>query len=683
MKDPTTSQGSQNPSLLAELSALRRRVSELEAAGGESRRMEKALRESEARHRSLVKQSSDGIYIFDPFTAQILEANDQFLKMLGYTEDEITKLTLYDIILMDRDAIRLNIDKVLREGQIVLGSRQYRRKDGTRIEIEISSTLISYGEAQVAMVNVRNVTDRKRSEEELQRQATTLHEQAELLDIAEDAIIVRDMKDRVVFWNRGAEERYGWTRQEALGKASHTLLKTQFPKPLEEIKALLLQNERWDGDLVHVRRDGSTIIVESRWGLRRDKAGNPIAIMEINNDITKRKQVEEALQKAKDELELRVAGRTEELQGANERLTMELNRRKRIEDMLRKGAEQYKNLFENSPIGIYRVSADGRIIMANPTLIRMLGYESLDALAAARSKLAGYQPSYLRKKLKKLLAKNGRVRGFEAQWKRNDGSVISVRENAKAIWNIDGTIQCYEGTVEDISERKEAEEKIQSYQKQLRSLASELSLTEERERRRIATLLHDHIGQILAVSKIKLGALLDTAKTSVFAKDLNEISGHVEQAIKYTRSLTFELSPPILYDLGLEPALEWLAEQFQAQHGGIRCTFESDQFHKPLSEEISVFLFTAVRELLVNVAKHSAAGDAKVTIRRVDNTISIHVADNGTGFNASRKDLYLDENKGFGLFSIRERLRHLGGQMEVRSQRGRGTRVLLTAPLAF
>jgi signal transduction histidine kinase len=155
----------------------------------------------------------------------------------------------------------------------------------------------------------------------------------------------------------------------------------------------------------------------------------------------------------------------------------------------------------------------------------------------------------------------------------------------------------------------------------------------------------------------------------------------VEQAIQYTRSLTFELSPPILYDLGLEAALEWLTEQIREQHG-IQCGFENEDCPKPVSDELRIVLFSAVRELLMNIAKHANAQTAKVTIRRINENVAIHVADNGIGFSPSKMNIYLHEHKGFGLFSIRERLRHLSGQMEIRSARGRGTRIILTAPLA-
>jgi two-component system sensor kinase FixL len=136
-----------------------------------------------------------------------------------------------------------------------------------------------------------DIEDRKRAE-------ALLREQAGLLDLTHDTIFVRDMNDLITYWNRGAEERCGWSREEAVGKVSHELMQTVFPAPLEDITAELHRTGRWEGDLVHTRRDGTQVIVASRWSLQRDEQGRPVATLETNNDITERRRMQQALDEA-------------------------------------------------------------------------------------------------------------------------------------------------------------------------------------------------------------------------------------------------------------------------------------------------------------------------------------------------------------------------------------------------
>jgi two-component system, LuxR family, sensor kinase FixL len=129
-----------------------------------------------------------------------------------------------------------------------------------------------------------------------------VREQARLLDLTHDTIFVRDMGDVITYWNRGAEELYGWRRDEAVGKVSHQLMKTVFPVPLEDITAQLLRVGRWEGELIHTKRDGSRLTLSSRWSLQRDERGRPVATMETNNDITERNHAQEALRRTQAEL---------------------------------------------------------------------------------------------------------------------------------------------------------------------------------------------------------------------------------------------------------------------------------------------------------------------------------------------------------------------------------------------
>jgi PAS domain S-box-containing protein len=139
------------------------------------------------------------------------------------------------------------------------------------------------------------IAERKRGE-------ATLRERADLLDLTHDTIFVRDVSDVITFWNRGAEKLYGWTRGEAVGHVSHQLMQTIFPTPLGEIRAELTRTARWEGELIHTRRNGTQVVVASRWALQLDAEGKPLAILEANNDITERKRAEEALYTAQAEL---------------------------------------------------------------------------------------------------------------------------------------------------------------------------------------------------------------------------------------------------------------------------------------------------------------------------------------------------------------------------------------------
>ena len=136
----------------------------------------------------------------------------------------------------------------------------------------------------------------------LRRSAAGLREQADLLDVTHDAIFVRDVNDVITYWNRGAEVRYGWKQEDAVGKVSHHLLRTIFPAPLEDIVATVLRGGSWEGELIQTRRDGTQVTVASRWSLQRDEQGRPLGTLENNNDITERKRAEEALRKTQAEL---------------------------------------------------------------------------------------------------------------------------------------------------------------------------------------------------------------------------------------------------------------------------------------------------------------------------------------------------------------------------------------------
>jgi protein-histidine pros-kinase len=167
------------------------------------------------------------------------------------------------------------------------------RKDGTEFPVEISLSPLETEEGTLVMSAIRDITERKQREE-------VVREQAKLLDLANDAILVRDFQDRITFWSKGAERLYGWSKEEAFNRITHELLRTEFPESLPAIQENLTRTDYWFGELKHLRKDGSTLVSESRWALQRDAKGQPKAVMEINTDITLRKQAEAEVRRAKE-----------------------------------------------------------------------------------------------------------------------------------------------------------------------------------------------------------------------------------------------------------------------------------------------------------------------------------------------------------------------------------------------
>ena len=216
-------------------------------------------------------------------------------------------------------------------------------------------------------------------------------------------------------------------------------------------------------------------------------------------------------------------------------------------------------------------------------------------------------------------------------------------------------------------------------QERLRALASELVLVEERERRRLAADVHDGIGQSLALCKLKLDVVPSRADQGDVALPLDDVRKLLTDVIAQTRSLTFQLSPTILYDVGLGAAVDELCAEMEKSHG-IAISFCDDGAPKPITEDAMVLLFRAVRELLINVVKHARAKNVSVSMASRDSRVMVKVEDDGIGFRLDGDGSH-NGAKGFGLFSIRQRLHNLGGDMDLVSAPGQGTRVRLEMPL--
>jgi light-regulated signal transduction histidine kinase (bacteriophytochrome) len=221
------------------------------------------------------------------------------------------------------------------------------------------------------------------------------------------------------------------------------------------------------------------------------------------------------------------------------------------------------------------------------------------------------------------------------------------------------------------------EQRVAQRTEQLRALASQLEAAEDRERQKIARDLHDDLGQTLAAAQIRLAALCNDESGAVRAK-ANEVGALIESANQAIRSLAAQLAPAVLHELGLNAALEWLSEQIERTFG-LKVSVIDDGHAKPLSQEARSILYRAIRELLINVAKHAQTDSAIVECERQGQSILVRVSDSGIGYDAAAQEAL--PQRGFGLMTIQERLSSIGGAAHIRSALQDGTVAELTAPL--
>jgi PAS domain S-box-containing protein len=460
-----------------------------------------------------------------------------------------------------------------------------------------------------------------------------------ILDAMSERLSYRDKDMRIVWANKAFIESTDFTPEEIKGRYCYEVLhKLSDPCPECPIHIKVLETGR-SKEAEITTSDGKTWFV--RGHPVRDSKGDIRGVVEISTDITDRKEAEEALRESQGKLNAM-------LQSIGDHMSM--------------------------------MDKDLNIIWANDTAKKIFGEDIVGKKC--------YEVYHGRKEpcepypcLTLKAFRDGKVHEHDTSVTDKDGNTVYFHCTANmALRDEKGKPTAVIEISRDITEHKLAEERLYSYQEQLRSSISQLSLIEEKERRRIAIELHDHIGQTLAYCKIKLGELRNLSSSTDIIGVLDGIRNLIEKTIQYTRSLTFDLSNPILYEVGFEAAVEWLGEKLQKEHG-LMFHFNNDRQQKPLDDKTRVILLQVVRELLTNIIKHARARNLRVSIQRNNGYIQIDIKDDGVGFDASEIDIHMNKNYSVGIFSIRERLKSIKGQLNIESELGYGTSVTLTAPL--
>ncbi|MGA7932005.1 MAG: PAS domain S-box protein [Kovacikia sp.] len=331
--------------------------------------------------------------------------------------------------------------------------------------------------------------------------------QLSLLNQVCNAVIATDMEGQITYWNSYAQKLYQWKAGEIIGQNIFTVLGQENPQKLaRKILATTARTNLWQGELLLKRKDGTLFWAEITNTLIKDEQGNSSGFVGISVDITDRKQAQELLEKqaetlrqqarlldqAKEELETRVEQRTEELGRAIAALQAEVSERRQTEEALQRAEAKYRSIFENAIEGIFQTTPDGRYLSANSALARLYGYDSADDLIASLTNVQHqlYVDPARRLEFMNLMQSQGMVAAFEFQVYRKDGSILWISENAHAVYDDFGELLYFEGTVENITERRRSQEALRQSEENLAKREHYLEALVEMQRR-LLPLEHD------------------------------------------------------------------------------------------------------------------------------------------------------------------------------------------------
>jgi PAS domain S-box-containing protein len=400
-------------------------------------------------------------------------------------------------------------------------------------------------------------------------------------------------------------------------------------------------------------------------------------------------QANERLQEQAEELQTQaeeLLAQTEELTTANEGL-------RESEQALRESEEKYRRIVETATEGIVMVDAQARIIFVNDRWSEIFGYRREEAGQVTLFDLV-FPEDMAQMKERWESRKRGWKENYELRLRRKDGSPVWVLVGVAPRFGPEGKFLGTLVMLADITDRKQAEEALRELNttleskiaertqelehraQQLQKLTLELTKAEERERKRLAQLLHDDLQQVLAAAKFHLGILSGRAKDdTAVQKVIAQVDNLLGDALGKSRHLSHELSAPVLADSNLSGAFEWLARQMQTQQG-FTVHLEIGERIELASEPLRVLLYKAAQECLFNVIKHAGVREATLRLRHRRGRLWLSVSDKGRGFDPVPSGPAL----GFGLASIRERVGCLGGRLKIKSAPGKGSIFVIAMP---
>lgn len=614
----------------------------LSAVWSEHRALLASVLEVEALRAVAEKLTGSGGWSWDPVTDRVICA-DGLHRVFG-TSPLARGMRMQDFVNRvdpaDRELVRTTIDNALRNTSGLHGEVHIvRADDGTTRTVESFGRVLAGVNGRPVLVGAcLDVTKRKHVEVELRR--TNNHLQA-LLDASPLAILELDRSGRVRSWSAGAERLFGWTEAEVLG-APNPIVPPDAAQEFDDMLERAFHGEVSHGLRAHrVTKLGVRLVVRLSCAPVRDHTGAVASAVTVLDDNTARERLASAVRRSEEELQ---------------------------------------NLFQAAPVGIYRKTTDGQLLMANRALLGLLGYSSERPLLSPRARHQLYHDPREREHISSAFAAGAESLAAVVALRRADGTAVRVQWDARAVRDADGRVRFLECFVRDLSERIAMEHALRVSRDRLSELSRQLIDAQEVERRAIARGLHDEVGQALTAVRLGLVALKGKWPGGRPPREFGDTIAAVDETRRAVLDLSLDLRPLILDDLGLEAALRWYVDSL-GRRAGMRIRVVSQMAECRFDPLVETACYRIAQEALANVVRHADAGAVAVTLGATDQQLELVVEDDGGGFDVEAATRNSPDAR-LGLVGMTERAQLTGGRLFVESIRGRGTRITARFPLA-
>ena len=603
-------------------------------------------------YRALFEASHDVIVLADE-SNRIVDVNPRAARVTGYALPRMRGMDVPRDLAVPEDADRLRrMLAEVRRGEARRYEVRWKAKDGLVVEFDVITVpLVLPGRQGVfTFCSLRDIGGRKaverelrESEKRLQQILATLPVGVAVLDGKGDVTSTNPMSRRI--WGGevivSAAER--WARSTGRW---HESGKTLAASELASARALregrttlnqLIDIETFDGRPTTIQNSAAPI---------RNEDGDIVGAVVVNEDVTERVRAESELRRALGELRAQ-----EELLGT---------------------------IFQHAPIGLVLFAPDGRVLRVNAKLEQMLGYTEAELLGKSGWELLHPDDVASTRALRdQLYASKRKEFAAERRFVQKTGQVLPTQIAVALIHETDGSPSYAVALVEDISERKLAEAAIRATSEKLQLLSRRLVELQENERRDIARELHDRVGQALTAMRINMDMIrkrLDERDDPAIRARNDDSLELLESTFKAVENVMYELRPPMLDEFGVIAPLQWFVKKF-TERTGIEVEIRAKEGWRGAADT-EVALFRIAQEALTNVARHARARHAVVEFREDGPNVVLTIEDDGMGFDESAERL----KTGHGLTAMRERAEAVGGTLEARSEKGRGTRIRAEVP---